>query len=270
MITNLVSPSTATAIFSANDLPEEVHEPILKGVVNLRVISWSMSPTLQKGDYLELGQPGALHTGDVIVFRQNHLFICHRIDRLDGQHLYMQGDASEGPPERINSSEVVGRVIAILRNGTRLAVPPRPDRTQFGSRSRLERYAEWGQEQSRSLLRTLVRWVVALPFAGLGTRRLLGIIATVDVMEQAPLRSVTSYAKRHTFRLCHSADLQKYLFSLQIDHRRIRLVIRAGPLYLGTCDLSPWSLSIRPAAVPLGLEAYFHELHRVSETGTFP
>ncbi len=267
MIVRLFSPLTTDAVFSAAELPEAVHGTVLQDRMVPRVASWSMAPTLQKGDRLELGSADALQAGDIVVFRQDRLLICHRIEQIERQRVYTRGDANDGPPEQISARDVVGRVTAILRDGRRLAVPSRPHTLDHATRhSTLDRYALWSQERGRSLALQLIESVVALPLAGLGIRSALGNVATIDVMERTPLQSITSYVKRQSFRLCHTDRLQKYLSGLETDPRHITLVIRAGPLDLGTCTLTPWSLQIRPLAAAVGLEIPLQILRPLPET----
>ena len=64
---------------------------------------------------------------------------------------------------------------------------------------------------------------------------------TIEIMEQAPLHSVQGYIARQRI---HLDDLHRCLSAL--NNERIVLVIRAGPLYLGTGTPNPWRIDIRP------------------------
>jgi hypothetical protein len=64
-----------------------------------------------------------------------------------------------------------------------------------------------------------------------------------------------SHVKRHHFRLCQTDRLEKYLSGGKADLNQITLVIRVGPLHLGSCSCNPWRLQIRPLAIALGLES---------------
>jgi len=87
MIARLLSPLTTSTRFSANQLPEAAHGSALWKVITPLVSSESMTPTLQIGDELELEQADNLRVGDVVVYRQDRQFICHRIHRIEGHRL---------------------------------------------------------------------------------------------------------------------------------------------------------------------------------------
>lgn len=267
MITHLISPSTAAAVFSAGELPEAVHGTVLQEVMIPRVASWSMIPTFRKGDRLELGRAEALRAGDIIVYRQARLFVCHRIQRIEGPHLYLKGDASAGPPEQISALDVVGRVTALLRDGRRLTVAPRNHTLNQSARHPTwDRYATWSQERGRTLGLHLIELVVALPLVGLIHRHLLGRVVTIDMLEQAPLQSVTGYMKRRHFRLYRTDQFEKCLSETKTDLSEIMLVIRAGPFHLGSCSVDPWHLKIRPLAAALGLESPLQSIGSLLKT----
>jgi len=258
MIARLSSPSAATAVFAADELPEAVHDSVLQGVVIPRVASWSMTPTIMKGDRLELERTDTFQVGDVVVYRHDQLFVCHRIQRIDGSHLYLRGDTSCGPVEQIRSCDVVGRVTTLLRDGGRLAVPPYERAiNQPTGHSVTHRYAAASYEQGRSLILRLIAAVATLPLVGWVLRLVLGRIVSIDLLEQAPLQSITGYMNRRHFRLCQTDRFETHVSGPNTDLSRIILVIRAGPLHLGACSLQPWNLQIRPLATALGLESSF-------------
>jgi signal peptidase I len=271
MIAHLFSPSTAAAVFSTGELPEAVHGLALQEVLIPRVVSWSMTPTIRKGDRLELGRVDALQVGDVIVYRQDRLFICHRIHRSDGSHLYLRGDANDGPSEEISTLDVVGRVTALLRDGRRLAVPPYNQADDQSARHpTLNRYVRWGQEQGRSLGLQLIDSAVALPFVGSVLSNALSRLVIVDIMEHAPLHSLAGYVQRDSFRLCQTNQIKQFLSWFETDFSQITLAIRTGPLHLGICTLDPWCLQIRPLATALGLEARLQLIRTLLKTSSPP
>jgi hypothetical protein len=212
-----------------------------------------MMPTLQVEDGLELGSAKDLHIGDLIVFRHQSLLICHRILQIDDDRLSTRGDAARGLTEEISRSDVVGRVTAIVRGGIRRSTDPASG-------------AQWHASQTRSidgrreLFRSLVhRLCLNMPGLPLVARRLGSSLMRVDVMERAPLRSVTGYIKRHS---CRGSQVRKFLKSPTMGHdpARITLVFRIGRLVLATARLDPPSLLLRPSAVTLGLETWFQSL----------
>lgn len=267
MITRLRSLTRATAFFHIHELPAEAQEPALRNLVIPRVMSDSMEPTLQAQDGLELGPADGLRIGDLVVFRQDSVLACHRLEHMDHQHLYTKGDACTGPPERILPSDVLGRVTAIIRDGTRLSVPPplASPWLDFSHIPSSRAYIEGTGELVRSLLRKGLSHIARLPVIGRGVRRLAIHISIIDVLEESLLRSFPSYVKRRTLRLSHIHQLHEYLCAAYDDLAPIALVIRVGPLYLGTCHLAPWSLQIRPAAAALDLATHLEQLQPLLE-----
>lgn len=83
-----------------------------------RIVSSSMTPTIQEGDRLELSPPSSLTVGAIVVFRTENMFICHRITAIDAHGmLTTQGDAADGPGEAVRSASVIGVVRGVMREG---------------------------------------------------------------------------------------------------------------------------------------------------------
>jgi hypothetical protein len=80
---HLLAPLTLDSRFSAQDLPDELGLTLLNDMVVPRVVSSSMTPMIQEGDRLELGPPTSLSVGVIVVFRNDTLFVCHRITAID-------------------------------------------------------------------------------------------------------------------------------------------------------------------------------------------
>jgi signal peptidase I len=269
MITRLFSSATTSAVFSTGELPSPLHGPLLQNVIVPRVVSCSMVPTIRKGDRLRLERGDALQAGDIVVFRHDGLFVCHRIERVESGWLVVRGDATDGPPERVGVRDVVGRVTAILRDGVRLelqiGVTPR-ERSRYAPR--LARSVNGLQEQTRRGLRTVVRSLLGLPYVRVALSYLLKQVASVDVMEQAPLRSVAASIRRRSFRLSDAVLMQRTLANCARDRDRFRLVIRIGPFSVAHWSLHPWLVQIRPSAEPLGLDTMLEQWRRANVAAT--
>ncbi len=263
MITTLHSLTTTRALFSTNELPWEIHQPVLMTLVNPRVISWSMNPTLQPGDRLELEPAPALHIGDVIVFRQETLFVCHRIERIEHQRLYTRGDAGAGPAEAIDVSAVVGRVTALERDGQRLSISAPATLRHGRLKQRTGNHAGARRDSIRSVAHGCVTWLLSVPLVSGVLCRLATRLITVDLMEDAPVRAFSSYIKRGSLRLSCIAECGTHL--AHINAARAALVIRIGPLVLGSGRLSPWTLHLRPIASPLDIESSMQTLRSLVE-----
>jgi hypothetical protein len=67
---------------------------------------------------------------------------------------------------------------------------------------------------------------------------------TIEIRERASLRSLEGYVVRQLVRLDRLAYYRRHLSPL--NRNGIVLVVRADPLYVGTCTLNPWHLYMRP------------------------
>jgi hypothetical protein len=90
----------------------------------VRVLGTSMTPTLREGETLEVEfAPGPLRRGDVLVFRQADYLVVHRLlgrARMgDGRPcLRTRGDGRVALDPPLETKRVVGRVVAVERDGT--------------------------------------------------------------------------------------------------------------------------------------------------------
>ncbi len=246
MIARLLSPSTVSTRFSANQLPEAVHGSALWKIVTPVVNSESMIPTLQQGDGLELEPADNLHVGDVVVYRHDRLFICHRIHRIEGHRVFLRGDANVGAFEEADVRHVMGRVTCLVRRGTRIAVGPYSRATvgRVGRDSTWVRASTWGLESGRRFALRFLNSVASLPGVDSMVRRLLRKLMTIEIMERASLQSLEGYVARQRVHLDQLAYCRQYLSPLKKND--IMFVIHAGPVYLGTCTLNPWRFYMRP------------------------
>ncbi len=73
---HLLSSLTVDDSFSVQDLPRALQLPLLNDMVVPRIVSSSMTPTIQEGDRLELSPPTSLTVGSIVVFRINSLLVC--------------------------------------------------------------------------------------------------------------------------------------------------------------------------------------------------
>src|SRR5438132_12471078 len=70
-----------------------------------RVASWSMYPTLRKGDQLmvEPASPAQFQVGDLLLYHHRGQLICHRVVALDtaeaGPRIITKGYPTTGPGE---------------------------------------------------------------------------------------------------------------------------------------------------------------------------
>lgn len=80
----------------------------------------SMRPLIRAGDWLEM-QFGAQpqRPGAVILLARGTLFIAHRVIRLDGDVLYLKGDAELRFDPPVDRDDVFGVVLRRRRDGRR-------------------------------------------------------------------------------------------------------------------------------------------------------
>jgi hypothetical protein len=247
MITRLLNPSSSSTSFSVERLPESLHWLILRNVMAPIIHSESMAPTIQKRDELELQETTDLKLGDVVVYRLDGLFICHRIHGIEGHQLFLQGDAATGPYEEVSIRQVVGRVDCIFRDGKRLDVRrPRlspmgmPDDSEWGAAW------TWNPRWARALIVGFMNRIAGVPGIKGIFRIILRRLMTITIMERAALQSIDGYVTRDQV---HLDQLKQYLSPS--PGSGILLMIHAGPAYFGICTPDPWRMQIRPFLRPM-------------------
>ena len=89
------------------------------GPVRLTVTSDSMRPLLRVGDGVVVQpiDPQALQPGDVIVVQRGGEWITHRLVAVDERGWHTHGDNTRYGDEAASAARIMGRVIAIERNG---------------------------------------------------------------------------------------------------------------------------------------------------------
>jgi hypothetical protein len=206
-----------------------------------------MAPAIQAGDGLELEDATDLRIGDVVVYRHDRLFICHRIHGIEGHRLFLRGDAATGTDEEIDVQQVVGRVDWVFRDGNRLDV----------RRSRLSPMGKqndsawsvtwtWSSRQARALILWSINWIAGVPGIKGIFRFILRRLMTITIMERVALQSLDGYV---TGARVHLNQLQQYL--TPSTGSNTLLVIHVGPAYFGICTPDPWRMQIRPFLRPL-------------------
>jgi len=229
----------ASISFSATTLPESCQEQALQHLMTLRVASWSMYPSLCKGDCLELGPPNPLHTSDLIVFRKPFGLVCHRLVAQHDDLAFVKGDASSGLPEQIMISDVIGIVTAVVRGSTRVAVADLGKLTPPAPWTRiLDDVIITLQENSRWIVRRAIQPVLRHPLLGELIARQIARFAAIEEFEPSPIQAF------------HDAVVPDGP-NLSSGQRGARnplplLGIRLGPISLGIFHSNSNRLDIRP------------------------
>jgi hypothetical protein len=257
-VIHLVPSLTLDGRFSAQDLPDALQLPLLNSMVVPRIASSSMTPTIQKGDRLELSPPTSLTVGAIVVFQNDTLLVCHRITAIDPQGtLSTKGDATQGACEVVQPDSVIGVVTGVIRGGTHVSLGQSPLMSSAASqptslKSRVRIVGVRSVTQSirvlarcslfRHMLATLLRWT-----------------ATVDVLTPAPLQSLPSHFKVASFTLRtfpHSAGL----LAASNGQKPTCYVVRLGPWRLAQYDPTTESLLLRQSLQDAGLESLIRQI----------
>jgi signal peptidase I len=92
--------------------------------VRFQAHGWSMHPTIRYGETILVEPLGetAIRTGDVLLYRRSRSAIAHRVVRMtssvDGRAQFvLRGDAADCYDSPIELQHVLGRVIAVERDG---------------------------------------------------------------------------------------------------------------------------------------------------------
>ncbi|MDR2823993.1 MAG: S24/S26 family peptidase [Prevotellaceae bacterium] len=94
--------------------------------VSITVKGRSMTPLLRNGRDAVVLSPAnvrALKVGQIVLFRHRERHLLHRIVKIDGENLVIQGDGTRNTEDAMRS-DVVGVVVTIIRkNGGKIILP---------------------------------------------------------------------------------------------------------------------------------------------------
>jgi signal peptidase I len=103
-----------------------VIEALLSGghSVRFRAPGWSMHPTIRNGEIITVAPLGEspIQVGDVVLYRRGRAAIAHRVIRVQSASgrsgaFVLRGDAALSCDRPIQLAQVLGRVLAIERDG---------------------------------------------------------------------------------------------------------------------------------------------------------
>ena len=95
------------------------------GEVRLRVTGSSMLPSVQPGDVLTIRRcvMSAVESGAIVLCTRDGRLFAHRVVSRRNTHLVTRGDALEWQDPPVRQDQLLGRVVALTRNG-RQRQPP--------------------------------------------------------------------------------------------------------------------------------------------------
>lgn len=118
--------------------------------IRFQAKGFSMRPFIRDGDFITVSpiKNSSIRIGDVVFYSTaGNNVIAHRIINKYGKdgnmNLLIKGDAGFGPPERVNSQGVLGKVVAIERNGRKRNLETRFYRTLNLLFARLSPFSHW-------------------------------------------------------------------------------------------------------------------------------
>ncbi|MEW6248182.1 MAG: S24/S26 family peptidase [Nitrospirota bacterium] len=238
-------------------------------LIRLRVASWSMFPTLQEGDVLEVEEAHDIRPGDIVVFRRNNVLVCHRVTGYGRPgEILTAGDRTREPGEAVPLCDVLAKVHAISRRGKRL-VPGRPAEPTVAAQLRLvlDRSLTAWNTAWRHRAEEVWEWLRCSPRGRALLSWLIRRGARVHVIRRTPLHSLGAFSvvRRETIRLDEVERTP--LVRVAPAAERVRLEVRLGPYALGACDPASGKIFVQPLVKDLGLEQVLHKLTRRLEAG---
>ena len=250
------------ALFSLVDVvPVEDHS-VVHHLFSFKVISWSMFPTILKGDVVKIGSADQIRIGDVVVFRQMGALVCHRVTGLGtAGELYTRGDRAQGPGTPIPRHDVVGKVTSITRGGKRapLGSFQEPCAVTF-IRMKVDLFRTAIRHRLVSLALRGVEFIKRSRLVRDGVALALRRLVRVSVGVRAPVRLVHAYRFAPLRRL-HDGHVDVFPTECQIADDLI-FVAHLGHHPIGTFHPASGDLTVRHAVAGLGLEEYFRELNQ--------
>jgi signal peptidase len=116
-----------TAHLRDADLLELSKDIFKKGKsIRFQAKGWSMRPFIRDGDFIVVSpiENSSIRTGDVVFYLTTYnKVMVHRVikkykkDKDNGITMFIKGDATFSSPEKIDMQNVLGKVIAVERNG---------------------------------------------------------------------------------------------------------------------------------------------------------
>lgn len=229
--------------FAAQDLPHELQLTLLNSIVVPRIVSSSMTPTIQAGDKLELSPPTSLAVGSIVVFRNDSLLICHRITAIDPQGaLSTRGDATQSPCETVQPGSVIGVVTGVLRKGTYVSFGQGPPTSSASAQQNRLKSRVWAMA-----VRSVTRSIRALARFSI-FQHILAFLLRSLLSSPLPFQCCLVHTPHVSSHCRTSHDIQQA--------KPARYVVRLGPWRVAQYDPTEASLLLRQSLREAGLEPF--------------
>lgn len=251
-----LTPATGRQTFSITEVVPADDLARVGYLCSLRAVGWSMFPTIQKGDVLELEPADSIQTGDIVVFPFAGALICHRIVGIENSGLVRtQGDAVDSPDQPVRTREILGRV-ARIRRGRRVFQPSSTPRPSLAARARKNLDAvgvAWRERLADLLLAVfafLTRQTPARQVVNAALTRWVRFYLGVRV----PLHCLTAYHFTPLPGVNRDDRTSGEAFLVPPFSGDVVIHARLGRHWLGTWHPASGAMQIRRAAAGLGLE----------------
>lgn len=218
--------------------------------------SWSMFPTILKGDVLTIEATDRIRLGDVVVFPLMGALVCHRVKSIDADGaIHTQGDAANRPDAPIQRQDILGKVTGIIRGYDRLLpmplLHPSPAglmwmKIDFFQMRLRERLLCWALKCLAFLKRRALVKLLAVFVLNRYVRFYLGV--------RAPVQTVQAYRFMPLPKVPHEGILTGPLQPDFDGASDVMIQARLGRHRLGTWHPSSGIMRIRQAVTGLGLE----------------
>lgn len=250
------------APFSLADLVPIEDFSAVHHLFSFKVISWSMFPTILKGDVIGIESADQIGIGDVVVFRQMGALMCHRVTGFGtAGHLYTNGEQAKGPGTPTPHRDVVGKVTAITRKGKRVPPDslPEPSAASF-VRMKTDLFLTEFREHLLSVASRSIEFLKQFPPVRQAFSFALKKLVRVSVGVRAPIRSIHAYRFIPLDRL-HGSQAETFPAERQTTDDLI-FMAHLGRHPLATVDPVSGEIHTRRIAAGLGLEEYLRELNQ--------
>lgn len=235
--------------------------PILRHT-RLLVSSWSMFPTIRKGDYIELDHACEVNVGDIVVYRQCGALVCHRVRSLTQDGLVITGseDMATGT-DAVFRRDIIGRVTWIIRGRRRFApAHGMPPTLMACLRRRFDQYRASYSNKARSIAAAILAGLTRRRIPHRLLSRLFLSCLRFRIMAKMPIESIPAYDLADNPIWSHGTRRTSIRVRKIATRERLIVCAYLGSHLVGSVDLRSGEQRLHPLIGGLGLELYFAEL----------